>query len=115
MTEETSSQRPRLERDRLLRITQKQETRKTTERGNQAFPPGEEHFRTIIENSPEIIVILKKDGIISYINPAVKKVLGYDQDELLGKSAYEFIHEDDLPDLTGTISRLLTDIDFQTT
>jgi len=115
LTEETSSQRPRLERDRLLRITQKQETRKTTERGNQAFPPGEEHFRTIIENSPEIIVILKKDGIISYINPAVKKVLGYDQDELLGKSAYEFIHEDDLPDLTGTISRLLTDIDFQTT
>lgn len=59
----------------------------------------EEHFRTLIENSLDIITVLNQDGTIRYASPSVKRVLGYAPKELLRKNAFELVHPDDVSDL----------------
>ena len=56
----------------------------------------EKHFRSLIENSLDIITILNADGTIRYESPSVERVLGYEPSELVGKSAFELIHPDDI-------------------
>jgi len=55
----------------------------------------EEKFRTVVQNVSDIITIVDELGIILYHSPSIKRILGYDQDETLGHSVYEFIHPDD--------------------
>jgi PAS domain S-box-containing protein len=57
----------------------------------------EEHFRLLIENALDIITIIEADGTIRYESPSVERVLGFTQDELVGRNAFEMIHPDDLP------------------
>jgi PAS domain S-box-containing protein len=57
----------------------------------------EKYFRTLTENSLDILTILDQDGVVVYKSPSVKTVLGYDAWELTGKSVFEHIHAEDLP------------------
>ncbi|CAN5813176.1 hypothetical protein BH23ACT11_BH23ACT11_01700 [soil metagenome] len=56
----------------------------------------EERFRSLIQNSSDIIVILEEDGVVNYVSPTVERVLGHSADELVGGDALTFIHSDDL-------------------
>ena len=71
--------------------------RDTTERKQveQALRRSEERFRTLIENTIDIIFILDPGGVIRYVNPAVKKVLGYTVTDLLNNNIDNFIHQGD--------------------
>jgi PAS domain S-box-containing protein len=53
-------------------------------------------FYSLIQNSSDIITILKEDGIISYESPSLNRVLGYAPDELIGRNAFELVHPDDV-------------------
>lgn len=55
----------------------------------------EEHFRTLIENSTDLISILNRDGTIQYASPSHERILGYKPEELLGRSAFDLVHPDD--------------------
>jgi two-component system sensor histidine kinase UhpB len=55
----------------------------------------EEHFRTLIEHTSDIITIVDENGIILYGSPSVERVLGYSPEVLVGRSAVELIHPDD--------------------
>ena len=37
----------------------------------------EEHFRLLIENALDMVMVLKADGSVAYAGPSVKRVLGY--------------------------------------
>ena len=54
-------------------------------------------FYSLIQNSSDIITILKEDGTISYESPSLKRLLGYAPEELIGRNAFELIHPDDVP------------------
>ena len=56
----------------------------------------EQMFRAVAEQSSDIIILINKEGIVTYENPAVEKILGYNIDERLGRSAFELIHPDDV-------------------
>jgi len=56
----------------------------------------EEHFRSLIENSTDVIMSLDKKGLIVYISPSVMGTLGYDQSEIFGTHIFEYIHADDI-------------------
>lgn len=56
-----------------------------------AFRESEEYFRSLVENSLDIIMLLGRDLRISFISPGVKKGLGYHPEELQGRSIMELV------------------------
>ncbi len=56
----------------------------------------EEYFRAVIENAMDIIMITDAMGVIKYINRAASEVLGYEPDELIGRSGLDFVHPEEL-------------------
>jgi len=56
----------------------------------EALRESEERFRSLFESAPELIHILDKNGTILQINPAVALRSGYTEEEMLGRSIYEF-------------------------
>jgi diguanylate cyclase (GGDEF)-like protein/PAS domain S-box-containing protein len=56
----------------------------------------EEAFRLLIENNTDIITVLEADGTIRYESPSVKRILGYEQTELNGCYAFDYIHSEDV-------------------
>jgi diguanylate cyclase (GGDEF)-like protein/PAS domain S-box-containing protein len=65
----------------------------------------EERFRLLIENAVDLIAILDIDGTMQYVSPSHKRVLGYEDQDLLGKKAFEFIHPEDLPTVVEIFSQ----------
>ena len=53
-----------------------------------ALRKSEEYSRALIENAADLIVILDRDGIVSYSSPAVERVLAYPPTSLLGQSFF---------------------------
>ena len=64
-------------------------------RTQRALAESEEKFRTIVENSNDVIMLNASDGDVSYISPSCTNMLGYTPDELDGKIPSIF-HPDDL-------------------
>jgi rsbT co-antagonist protein RsbR len=64
------------------------------------------HFRALIENSSDGIVIVDAQGNGLYNSPSFKRVLGYGQDENIGASSFGFLHPDDLPQAITYLSEL---------
>lgn len=58
---------------------------------------GEEHFRLLIENAQEIVLVLEADGVMRYKSPSIERVLGYKIHDLLRKSLFEYVSAYDLP------------------
>jgi nitrogen fixation negative regulator NifL len=52
-------------------------------------------FRLLLENALDIITIVNLDGTIRYESPSVRQILGYDPEELQGRSVFDFMPEDD--------------------
>lgn len=55
----------------------------------------ERRFRSLIENALDIILLLDREGVITYQSPSTERVLLYGKEELLGRSVFDFIHPDD--------------------
>ena len=56
----------------------------------------EEKYRTLVEESTEIIFSLTETFDLYYLSPNVSQFLGYTAEEVLGHSIFEYIHSDDL-------------------
>jgi two-component system, cell cycle sensor histidine kinase and response regulator CckA len=56
----------------------------------------EKYFRTLTENSLNVLCILSKEGNFLYTSPSIEHVLGYTPEELLGADCFKYVHSDDL-------------------
>jgi len=70
----------------------------------------EQRFRALAEQSSDIIVLVNREGIITYENPAVERSLGLKAEERIGVSVFELIHPDDLKLSIDTFNTLTGDI-----
>lgn len=52
-------------------------------------------FRLLSENSKDLICLHNPTGDYVYISKSVKDLLGYDQEDLIGKNPYDYMHPDD--------------------
>ncbi len=57
----------------------------------------EEFFRSLIEDTSDIIAILNIDGTIRHESPSINRALGYSAEDLVGKPLYSIIPETDVP------------------
>jgi PAS domain S-box-containing protein len=71
--------------------------RYASERGRtiEALERREEHYRSLIENSMDLISILNLDGTIRYVSPSHERMLGYPLDELVGRNVLSLLHPED--------------------
>ncbi|MCM2257154.1 MAG: EAL domain-containing protein [Vicinamibacteria bacterium] len=96
-----------VEDGRLLRAWGTQ--RDVTDRrlAEEALRASEERYRLMAENSTDLISRHGPDGTFLYASPACRRLLGYEPEELLGRSPAEFVHEDELERLALEGGRLL--------
>jgi PAS domain S-box-containing protein len=52
-------------------------------------------YEALIENSTDIISLIRPDGITVYQSQAVQRELGYDPTELIGRNNFDLAHPDD--------------------
>jgi two-component system sensor kinase FixL len=62
----------------------------------EALRRSEEQFRSLIENSSDLITLLDTDGTIRYASRSHQAILGYRVAALVGRKAADFVHPDDL-------------------
>ena len=57
----------------------------------------EARFRSLVQNSSDIIAVIGLDTTIRYQSPSVERVLGYRPEELAGTKLVALVHPDDVP------------------
>jgi PAS domain S-box-containing protein len=62
---------------------------------------------SLIQNSTDVITIIKEDGTILFQSPSVERLLGYTENELVGTNAFRLIHPDDLPEVIENLHRVI--------
>ena len=67
----------------------------------------EEHFRSLVQGSSDVILTVDPAGRIGYISPAVTHVFGYGLDQLVGTRLHELVHPEDRALLSAAIARFL--------
>ncbi len=67
----------------------------------------EEHFRRLIENATDVITTISADGIIHYLSPSARRILGYEVEELIDASLFDYIHTDDYPHVIASLTEIL--------
>lgn len=68
----------------------------------------EDHFRSLVQGSSDVIMTVDPSGWLGYISPAVLHVFGYEPDTLAGTSLYRLVHPDDRRAVARAIQRFLT-------
>ena len=64
-------------------------------RARNALEERERHFRSLIENSEDMITVFAPDGTIRYESPSAQRLLGWAPEEMIGRNVLEFVHPDD--------------------
>ncbi len=49
---------------------------------------GQKRMHSLLENASEVISIYDQDGIVRYVSPSVINILGFEEDEMLGKNRF---------------------------
>lgn len=69
----------------------------------------EKRFRTIVEKSWSGVVLLDGEIRFSFAGSSTQNLLGYEDEELLGRSLFDFVHPRDVEHARSSFDRILTD------
>lgn len=67
----------------------------------------ENHFRSLVQGSSDVIMIAAPTGILRYVSPAAAGVYGREADDLIGAELASIIHPDDLGQVVHEVRRFL--------
>jgi sigma-B regulation protein RsbU (phosphoserine phosphatase) len=71
------------------------EARRVRAEAERAFRESENRFRALIENTSDLVSVVRLDGIIVYASPSHERLLGYAVDELIGGNAFDLVDPED--------------------
>jgi PAS domain S-box-containing protein len=63
---------------------------------DEALRASETRYRTLFETSLDLIIITDPKGLFVRVSPSVTALLGYEPDELIGRSGAEIVYDEDL-------------------
>ncbi len=81
----------------IARELREVEVRRERRRAEAALADSETRFRSLIENSSDLISIFAADGTTRYVSPSLTRILGYEPGERIGRRAFENVHPEDAP------------------
>ncbi len=86
-----------VERTREIAAANEQLKREMRERKQleKSLRDSEEHFRLLIENALDLVMVLNGDTTIVYAGPSVERVLGYRPRDFIGRNFLDFVHPED--------------------
>lgn len=76
-------------------------------RSNEALRHSERRFRALIEHGSDCIALIDVSEKFVYLSPAVTTIGSFAPEELVGRSATEHMHPEDLPKFRETMQKLL--------
>jgi PAS domain S-box-containing protein/putative nucleotidyltransferase with HDIG domain len=78
-------------------------------KAEQELRASEDRFRSLVQNSDDLIHVIDVNGRIVYESPSVLRITGYLPGEMLGKNPLDYIHPEDIQiahnDLMGVVAR----------
>ncbi len=72
-----------------------------------ALEASEARYRSLFENSTDLTALLDTEGRLLYASPSVKRYMGYEPEELLGRDGFELVHEEDRLSALATFEETL--------
>src|SRR2546425_1493287 len=76
-------------------------------RVEEALRESEERYRMLVEQTYDFVVETSLDGRFLHFSPDYQEVLGYEPDELLGRSIFEHIHLDDMSTVIADFEKVV--------
>ena len=96
----------------LNNLIEKRELKRKLDSMYQCIKASEKRYRFFVNNSPDIVYMLDKHGHFSFVNERATELLGYTQEEFVGRHYSDFIHEDDLEKAHFAFSTYLSNMDL---
>lgn len=93
----------------IARELKEAKVRKKQRKTKEKYYQEQQRFRALAEQSSDIIFLMNQDGVILYENRAVRKILGYDPAERIGKAIFDNVHPDDIQKINDSLRSLLKD------
>lgn len=91
----------------LLPIARK--TSATLRSRNRELKLSEGRFRSLVQNSSDVVCVLDPTGVVTYVSPSVSKVFGHHPSDLIGDPITDLIHHDDQSKVFATMSEVLSE------
>ena len=76
-------------------------------RADEILRESEARYRTLLESSPDPIVVYDVKGVATYVNPAFEQTFGLSRDKLIGKQI-DFVPKENWPETKAAIKQLLS-------
>jgi PAS domain S-box-containing protein len=77
----------------------------------EALAGSEERFRTLVEKSSDVVTLVDAAGVIRYTTPSAERVTGRPPGEVIGRSAFDLAHPDEVDRLRGQLAQSLAEPD----
>ena len=77
-------------------------------RAEEALRASEERFRGVFQHAP-LGIAIGTDGIVTAVNPAFAKIVGYEAEELVGRKVHKYTHPDDYARELTFVQDILSD------
>ena len=96
--------------EKIRRANEKRNLVRQRSQAEQTIKAREAHYRTLVQTSPDGIMLLELDGTILDANPQMASIIGASENQgsLLGENAFSFIAKRDRNEVHEKMEQLLT-------
>src|SRR3712207_966376 len=67
----------------------------------------EEWLGTVLKNTSGVIMVLKSDGTLRYVSPAIESVMGYLPEDVVGTVSFDYVHPEDRAFVAESFAEIL--------
>ncbi|MDR2036396.1 MAG: PAS domain S-box protein [Bacteroidales bacterium] len=61
----------------------------------EALEFSEHRLKTIVSKLQDMVLVMDANGIISYVTPSCRSIIGYETDDIINQSIFKYIHPED--------------------